>query len=310
MRNYLIVICILGLVAHEFALGADCPDSSWIKYKDTKCFKLLKTYANWSEAKVACSSSSSLASASLARISSEDEQAFLKHYLFNTSEAINNIWIGASRVDAKNFVWVDGKAMNGYKNWGPGSPTEVVGRDCVQIQSGWTKADETQGTWKDVNCMAGNWAVCETFQVWTPYETQLAIIALRENPVPIGFIYTQLPSQPEPKTVWPQVQWQEVTSSYAGLFFRAQGSGSAAFGTPQGDSTRQISRIEYTRRNSEDNLPLGMDLPATGWSGWMRSAYDDTGDGGFYWYQSHRYHHTNVEVRPKNTAVRIWKRSG
>lgn len=36
--------------------------------------------------------------------------------------------------------------------------------------------------------------------------------------VPIGFIYTQLPHQPEPPQIWPTVIWHDVSAEYDGLF--------------------------------------------------------------------------------------------
>ncbi|OXA41589.1 uncharacterized protein LOC118439014 [Folsomia candida] len=255
----------------------------------------------------------------LATINSASEQDFISNLLFNSSSVVNNVWIGATRnTEAgrpEEFIWVDGKIVSTYANWVPGSPSATIGRNCVQLQSGWTMAADTPGLWKDVNCEAGNWAVCESFQVWSPYETQLAIIELRralnelrDNPVPVGYIYVQLPNQPAPTATWPQVGWGDVTATYAGLFFRAEGSGSAAFGKNQGDATRQLAAVEYTRYNWDDRKPHYLELPQTGWSPWWRSGYDDTLNDGFYLYQSARFLHSNVEVRPKNTAVRIWRR--
>lgn len=119
----------------------------------------------------------------LATINSASEQDFISNLLFNSSSVVNNVWIGATRnTEAgrpEEFIWVDGKIVSTYANWVPGSPSATIGRNCVQLQSGWTMAADTPGLWKDVNCEAGNWAVCESFQVWSPYETQLAIIELR-----------------------------------------------------------------------------------------------------------------------------------
>lgn len=125
--------------------------------------------------------------------------------------------------------------------------------------------------------------------------------------VPIGFIYVQLPRQPEPRSIWSQITWQDVTSAYAGQFFRAEGSGSAPFGENQGDYTRQISDVETKSRDYNDNYPHSIQVPATGWSPWVRTSYD--ADEGALHYESARYYHPNVEVRPKNTAIRLWKRT-
>ena len=56
---------------------------------------------------------------------------------------------------------------------------------------------------------------------------------IEQNPVPIGFIYVQLPNQPEPKTLWPTVEWKSVSSDYSGHFFRVEGGNAAPFGQKQ-----------------------------------------------------------------------------
>jgi hypothetical protein len=66
-----------------------------------------------------------------------------------------------------------------------------------------------------------------------PKETQQQLNLQQMNPIPIDFIYTQLSGQPEPKTLWSTVEWKDVTSDYAGLFFRAEGRGSATYGQIQ-----------------------------------------------------------------------------
>jgi hypothetical protein len=47
--------------------------------------------------------------------------------------------------------------------------------------------------------------------------------------VPPGFIYIQLPNQIEPNLLWPKNTWRDVTSLYAGLFFRALGGDASAW---------------------------------------------------------------------------------
>jgi hypothetical protein len=64
--------------------------------------------------------------------------------------------------------------------------------------------------------------------------------------VPISFIYVQLPSQPAPETLWPMVEWKDVTSDYAGLFFRAEGGGSAAFGSIQYENSPRLIEVKQT----------------------------------------------------------------
>ncbi len=74
---------------------------------------------------------------------------------------------------------------------------------------------------------------CKKYLIDSLNEEKKEIDNLKQNPVPIGFIYVQLPSQPEPKTLWPIVEWKDVTLDYAGLFFRAEGGNSESFGKLQ-----------------------------------------------------------------------------
>lgn len=119
--------------------------------------------------------------------------------------------------------------------------------------------------------------------------------------VPIGFIYTQYPNQSPPNLLWPDFRFQEVTNNYAGLFFRAEGSGSAPFGQTQAANqseiasiwTQCINNVGYRgRAHKEDAVTPGV------WSvSVCGSALHDM-----------RVFKTRGEVRPKNTAIKIWKR--
>ena len=52
---------------------------------------------------------------------------------------------------------------------------------------------------------------------------------------PIGFIYVQYSGQSDPTSLFGGT-WQNISSSYAGRFFRAEGGSAAATGEP-GDTT-------------------------------------------------------------------------
>ncbi len=75
------------------------------------------------------------------------------------------------------------------------------------------------------------------------------------SPVPIGYVYVQYPDMPVPWTLWPSVSWLQITSNYAGLFFRAEGGNSNAFDSGiQAASSPRITRMEFTG-NSVPNSP-------------------------------------------------------
>ena len=129
--------------------------------------------------------------------------------------------------------------------------------------------------------------------------------------MPIGFIYTQFPNRPEPSLIWPQVTWTNRTTDYSGLFFRADGGDSEKFGVIQDDNSPKINRVEWVQAQDANPYPTFTELPKQGWSSWVQSAYNEILSGQWLtsWRYKLRFHTTGGEVRPKNTAVRLWKRT-
>lgn len=115
-------------------------------------------------------------------------------------------------------------------------------------------------------------------------------------------MYTQLPDQPEPSRIWSIVEWSEVTAEYAGLFFRAEGGNSSTFGSTQQDNSPRLTNVQTSILNtanwSGNIVANGVVSPAIssgasgGWTHWGVSFAVSSG-----------------EVRPRNTAVRMWKRT-
>lgn len=120
--------------------------------------------------------------------------------------------------------------------------------------------------------------------------------------VPIDFIYVQLPNQPEPQNIWDTVEWIEITSEYAGLFFRAEGGDSAAFGTIQADNSPRLHRVGRT--NIAHPGVNGISVRADGVSSSSISSGALTDST--HW--ALHFTVTSGEVRPRNQAMRIWKR--
>ena len=120
--------------------------------------------------------------------------------------------------------------------------------------------------------------------------------------IPIGFIYTQLPDQLSPQNMFPSLTWSDVTSQYSGLFFRAEGSGSESFGSIQSANQSRISTVRgdsYSFDAGGSTVDFQYELPDRGWSVDLQLHESFLN---FYLYT------TEGEVRPRNTAVRIWKR--
>ncbi len=291
-------------------MAADSPCGDWEPYKDEKCFKIIdETLRAHADAEKSCSQLEN--SSTLLIIRFKDEQDFLSNFLFKTNKKVDNVWIGA-KFTTNKFKWSDDSDLS-FTNWGEGSPRNKTNY-CVQMQS-----DEALvGKWIDEPCEKKDLVVCQKMQTWSLSRLQKTLLDarkelrdalnnLQQNPVPIGFIYIQLASQPEPKTLWPTVEWKDATSDYAGLFFRAEGGGSAAFGTLQNENTpyKYIDIVENYLGSDKCDGYKGYSLSSYGWSPWFLSGAS-TGT-----CMSLRFHVSgnDGEVRPSNKAVRIWKRT-
>lgn len=120
--------------------------------------------------------------------------------------------------------------------------------------------------------------------------------------VPIGFIYAQLPGQPEPSRQWPLVEWTEITEQYAGLFFRAAGEGAAEFGSIQEENIPRLTNVNG--RLVLTSSMASVTVPADG--GVSSTVSAGATGGNSHWGLSFTV--SAGEVRPRNTATRIWMR--
>ncbi|KAI2804069.1 hypothetical protein BLOT_008214 [Blomia tropicalis] len=127
---------------------------------------------------------------------------------------------------------------------------------------------------------------------------------LKNNPIPINFIYVQLSNQQKPKDIWLNVEWKDVTSEYSGLFFRAEGGDAAEFGTIQEDNAPRVTTVFNNYYGGQLYYNRNFPLPIGSFS-----QYIFTGDQG----RSNvalKFFTSDGEVRPRNMAMRIWKRIG
>ncbi len=173
------------------------------------------------------------------------------------------------------------------------------------------------GKWANQPYNKRNLVVCQKMQNWSISRLQNILLEVRKelketqqqlnlqhiNPIPIGFIYTQLPDQPDPKTLWSTLEWKEVTSDYAGLFFRAEGKGSATYGQIQEENSPRITDLDYQSSNFSNPAKLNPRWSSTVYTGdhVTNSSLSDTQYG-------LRFMVSSGEVRPRNQAIRIWKR--
>ncbi|OXA41984.1 Macrophage mannose receptor 1 [Folsomia candida] len=274
----------------------------WTSFEDSKCFKFYDSFEERDAAVQICSENS----ARLLSIKSRQEQDFLKTWIFQDMVVQNSIWLDGNRSSSTNFVWADGDAMS-FTNWDVGYPTNQTGDNgCMEMSPNATVVEvgaSEDGKWKDVPCSKSNLIVCEKKPTLTAPELQNMVVQLRDNPVPLGFIYVQLPLHPSPQTLWPNLHWRNVSSSYAGLFFRAEGGTASAFGVIQSESSNRLGNLESSSSSIGDSTSIT--VPSKGWSEFVRTGY---GLYPYVKYQGIRVQNTGNETFPRNMAMRIWER--
>ena len=110
--------------------------------------------------------------------------------------------------------------------------------------------------------------------------------------LPVGFVYFQLRGQPKPSDLF-DGEWEDISSQYAGLFFRVEGGNSAPFGQDQAMSIQPHVHDYYEAYDlsfsygGEGNQPVIRTLS----------------------YRNRNTGSTGVtETRPVNTTIRVWIR--
>jgi len=124
-----------------------------------------------------------------------------------------------------------------------------------------------------------------------------------------GAVYIQFPGQPAPLSLWPLNCWSNITSTYAGLFFRAEGGDSLAFGALPGSIQSDLDNVleEVEQQFSPQPAsftPTSISIPTDG--SLSAAIAVNLGGGGNVDRESYA---TNgaTEVRPINTAITLWQ---
>ncbi|KAJ6649710.1 Lithostathine-2, partial [Pseudolycoriella hygida] len=301
-------VLLIGLFLTELIIRIKCGTSAdtpcegddWFAFEHEKCFKLVQKTATRYEAERICNADRVLSDdislfATLATIKSSAEQTFLSELISQKSVRENDVWIGAERMKSdERVVWNDGSSLE-FTNWADGNPTKQMGNDCVAMSSSGNTSHNLH-KWVDAPCEQKNYFVCQKLQSWLcscseirqdvhrirndlknfRKDSQLILQGLRseledlqKNPVPIGFIYVQLPDQPEPFSLWPRTQWENISSTYAGLFFRVLGGNSAAFGETQSENSPRLTELRNIVAGGGHNVavPSNGDWTSPLWTG-------------------------------------------
>lgn len=231
----------------------------------------------------------------LLTVETKQKQKFVKGFL-KKNEVADDVWIGLKYV-GKFYQWADNSPLQ-YTNWADGSPKNNADY-CVLMRMEHLE----KGLWSDEKCTKRNAVICEKMQVLSMARLQNAVENLKNNDIfPIGFIYVQLPYEKSPQELWTGMEWEDITSAYEGLFFRAEGGGAAPFGEVQDENSPRLVAMHVARSkdssnsieisaNNEFSSFLNIDGAATGNTDWDLEVKVSKG-----------------EVRPRNMAIKIWKK--
>ncbi len=334
--NFLL-FCKHSIILTFYCTAAETDCGDWEPYKDGKCIKLITSLQSFFDAEKTCSSNEE---SKLISIHNQDEQKVLENYLFKKRTLVDNIWLNAKSADAAKkspFKWADGSSLT-FSNWAPENPkTNSSVDNCLQLHA----EDELRGKWSNEPCSRKNAVVCMRKQRWSLDKVQEVLEKLVEgqkHPVPLGFIYVQLPKEKGPQEIWSsaELKWTDISSTYESTFFRVAGSKAAAFGTVQEELSPFIDKVSYENCEytnfygetqcdeskmfpSEKNTTLDRKSPSS-WSGRVITAhryYSNLFNGQLpsdnrtsEWTGAIKFHSVGGEVRPRNMAVKVWKRTG
>lgn len=145
-------------------------------------------------------------------------------------------------------------------------------------------------------------------------DSEKQIVDLKQSFIPIGFLYTQLPREKSPTEIWPWMKWTDVSATYANVFFRVTGDQTSPFGQIQSDASPRLVQVQHEFDHYGDKGHVErfhIDLAPNGeWSelvslGRSPNKVDNNDCSEFL-----KFKISKNEVRPRNMAIRIWKRTG
>jgi hypothetical protein len=157
-----------------------------------------------------------------------------------------------------------------------------------------------------------NRVVCQKLPTWSLNHLQNIVMNIAKNPVPIGFTYVQLPKEQSPQDIWQWMIWKDVSSDYAGVFFRVDGENSAPFGQIQNDNNPRLAHVDTVWTNNAAAWPevskhLAPDASNITIPRNERSLWIETGGNGVH-MKFMSFNLKGGEVRPRNMAIRVWRR--
>ncbi|XP_054155122.1 uncharacterized protein LOC128953642 [Oppia nitens] len=310
--KFIILFFIAFNVSSVFS-AITCPDS-WTTTTDktgkvSKCYKALTDQLSVTDGESQCSKANSSATLVSAVTMVEENDIVVVNGL--KDKAV--VWIDAEwDKSTKQFRWHSSGDPLHYANFNADAVIDGT-NPCVYLEvSG--AGDTLTHDWMTDKCDQKKTVIC---QIGGASDTDLntkvnkivkQMADLQKNMIPIGFIYVQLSGQSDPKKLWPNYTWSNVTNDYAGLFFRAASNTSALFDAKkvniQEAGERMITHINavglnqvsHTDKTQERDIQLPVDGNTTELV---------PGEA----LNSLKFTVQNDELRPRNTAILIWKRT-
>lgn len=136
-------------------------------------------------------------------------------------------------------------------------------------------------------------------------------VAEKASAMPVGAVYVQFANQPDPTSLFGGT-WSNISSLFAGMFFRSEGGAAAAFGGSQGDGAPDIYGVFSAVRQgyTQGDNPTGAFNMYSAFNARVGGGDNDAWGGNFNFLASrHNNKYTATEVRPVNSTIRIWKRT-
>ena len=156
---------------------------------------------------------------------------------------------------------------------------------------------------------AGYWMILQYDQAFNKWVLQNPATGISpQSSMPVGSVYVQFSGQADPTTLFGGT-WDNISDTYAGLFFRAEGGAAAAFGETQGGGA---PNIQGTFGNSSTfQTVTGAFLSSSSGNGTIGgySYAQGTVVVGFSAANSNAIYGAADEIRPANSTIRIWKRT-
>lgn len=173
----------------------------------------------------------------------------------------------------------------------------------------------TKGTYQPlaVGDIAGNgyWMILQYDSTQGKWVLQNPATGIASKPtMPVGSVYVQFSGQTDPTTLFGGT-WDNISDTYAGLFFRAEGGDAATFGETQGGGAPNITGTlggvfsNWGAAGASGAFSLGAGqntaAAAVGAAQTAMSTFSASASNATYG--------TADEVRPANSTIRIWKRT-